>query len=404
MGFMLYGSGDRWPSEKARLQYITDFCQGRALAIPIKTDNGWKMIRYRSGKRLLFADTASDYNDIVFYPTWHSASRARGMYATNAVYRARKDTLNECNEPDNVVSYLGYIDLDDVLGNEEEGLEVIKDCLSKLPQNGTWLLLSGTGIHINVNGFCSHVHAQSFFEARGIVDDRKSEVEVHMLNDVSRIGTVPYESYKKEDDVICFPFMPWELDAVFDRDDWREYHASEVPMPWCYPVSPEVEAWNGIEMKQLVHRKISAHKLDLAGFIGRVDRGEPGFWDALPGCLRAAFKEDRPDHQRRIVAFITSFMSKIGLDFTDIINIGVARGVSFSNPLDITEAERIVDSVINAGLEPPGCGKIRWKRGEGFPTLNLADANLCPYGKDASVKCVAKSPWKQYCLNRRCKT
>ena len=392
---MLYGSEEGWPSKEHRLRYISDFCKGRALAVPVQGEEKQYMVRYRTQKRLITAGNPIEYEDVLFYIDWAFGSRTRGMYATNSVYQEIRPSLSESNAPDNVVSYLGYIDLDDVLDNEDEALGVIKDCLAKLPVFGTWLLVSGTGLHINVNGFRSHIHAQSFFEARGVVDDRKSNVEVHMLNDISRIGTVPYEVYKKDDRVICFPFMPWEVDAVFDRDDWREYYASEAPMPWRMPPSQEVAAWNEIEMSDLKQK----HWHPLGDRKVR-DEMNPRVWDLLPGCLKSAFEvDDRADHQHRIVEFITLFMARVGMPSEDIKRWAMMRAMGFTHPLDPEVAEDIIDRVMDSGLEPPACKKIRFMTGGSFPSLNLGDAGLCPYGRDRSKRCQSGSPWREY--NRR---
>ena len=397
----------RWPSLEERLGRIVDFCQGRALAVPMCFNGQWSMARYRTQKRLIFADSIDEYKDVQFYIEWRFNTKARSLYATNAVYRERRASLGECNMDDNVESYLGYIDIDDVVGNEQEALRIIVDCLSKLPQQGVWLLVSGTGVHVNVNGFRSHRYAQTFFDSRGIVDDRSGGVEVHMLNDVSRIGTVPYETYKKDDGVLCYPFMPWELDDVFGREDWREYYPSMVPMPWHLPPLPEVVAWNEKGTDELPGLKRAAKRdgqwrpsskrtsLNDETLQLYVD----SFDSCLPPCVREAMYSDLRDGRHRVIAFIASFMLKLGFTDAIILEKCTQRNESFDTPLEDIDLDRIVDNMIGANLEPPGCRKVNSREECTFPRLDLGDLDLCPYGADEARWCVGRSPWRRFIAN-----
>ena len=408
-----------WPSLGERRKMITDFCRGRMVAVPVlkkpaKSYDAMKffIVRYRKHKeRLLFADDLEEYLEVEEHILNKYGKPNSGMYASNAVYHHRHPTLPELNQTDNVHDYLGMIDIDHVLGNEQVALPVLHDILAMLPDEGVWCLVSGSGVHIKINGFKSWQHAQSFIESRGIkagVVEEGSKVKVDLLNDVSRIGTVPFEVYKKDEGVLCFPFMPEELDEVFDRPDWRAYYRSREPMPWHLPPADEVLAWNENRFDELPRLERSVkYKAKALPPAMRTELNEETlrlyadrFDSCIPPCIRRGMYSELLDGRHRVIAFLTSFMLKVGFSNDFIMEKCTERNASFATPLPTGDLERIVSDVINTNLDPPGCRKVRSRGGEkAYPYLNLGSLNLCPYEEHESCSCVAKSAWKMFILN-----
>lgn len=401
-------NGD-WPPLDERRRMIVDFCKGRMLAPavlkqPAKTyeDMKFSIIRYRVHKeQLYFADDPDEYLEVVEHITKRFGKPNSGMYASNSVYHHRHPTITEVNQPDNVKDYLGMIDIDHVLGNEELARELIRGILEKLPDEGVWLLISGSGIHIKINGFRSHIHAASFIAARGIEGGRQptadSPIKVDLLNDVSRIGTVPFEVYKKDKGVLCFPFMPEELDDVFNRPDWRAYYSSSYRTPWTLDPAPDVLAWNMRSITPEPKRTMTPIKR-MNNMKVKVDKD---FYEALPGCVEAAFRKDISDGRHKTISFLATFMNKIGVPERDILDILTIRGLTWPHPLDPDEVQRVVFDVIDKGLEPPGCHKVRSNKGENpYPYADLGHLNFCPYGTDMSHGCVERNPANMFEYNK----
>ena len=390
---------------------ITDFTRGRMLAPPVLKkpaksydDMDFWIVRYRQPdpkKYLYFADDPEEYLEVTGHITKRFHKPNSGMYASNSVYHHRHTTISEQNQPDNVRDYLGMIDIDKVLGNEEVGRELIRGFLERLPDEGVWCLISGSGVHIKINGFRSHLHATSFIAARGIERGPQptpdSPIKVDLLNDVSRIGTVPFEVYKKDKGVLCFPFMPEELDDVFDRPDWRSYYRSSITMPWHLPPANDVVAWNERTVQLVPKRmfKRTLKSIDLHEDIDEI------FWKSLPPCIERAFHQDVSDGRMRIIQLLSAFLNRLGIDEWKALDLLIIRGATFSHPMDPSEVMRIQFGVIDRNLEPTGCKKVRSLKGEmAFPYQNLGKLDLCPYGADDSRSCKAQSPWKMFKFNK----
>ena len=233
-------------------------------------------------------------------------------------------------------------------------------------------------------------------------------MKVDLLNDVSRIGTVPFEVYKKDEGILCFPFMPEELDAVFDRPDWRAYYRSREPMPWHLPPADEVLAWNERRFDELPQLKKSVkYKAKALPPAMRTNLNEETlrlyvdhFNRCIPPCIRRAMYSNLSDGRHRVISFLTSFMLKVGFPNDFIMEKCTERNVSFATPLPTSDLERIVSDVIHAHLDPPGCRKVRSRGGEkAYPHLNLGPLDLCPYEEHDASSCVVKSAWRQFILN-----
>lgn len=380
------------------------------LAVPVRKgvstgydDMKFFIVRYKIHRQqLIFATGTSEYADVRWFISKKYGKEASGMYASNSVYEVQHPTLSELNQPENVTGYMAMIDIDNVFKDPKVGHGHLYEILTKLYDVDPWLLISGSGIHVKINGFRSAAHARTFIESREIREGyvhKDSPIKVDLLNDVSRIGTVPYEVYKKDKNILCFPFMPNETHKVFDRPDWRVYFKSREITPWKRPASDVVREWNKRDIPQIRSRFVKPR------IRRRIDTEDEvidsTFWKSIPPCVKNAFHKRITDGRMRTISFLATYLNKIGIPEDIIIDNMIIRGATFPEPLDSGEVDRVTFEVIDRELESPGCSKVRSIKGKNpYPYAYLGHLNLCPYGPNLSHGCAVRNPVDMFVYNQ----